>query len=73
MEDNKETTTVAKLKKGYFFCLKSQGQKEIRDSKIWIRGNYVRSEGKYEIIKFSDMSHSRLVNGNTPAFLNFVF
>lgn len=66
-------TTVKALPLGEYFCLKSQGEKEVSGSKVWVRGEYDKTEKKYEIHRFDDINNSRFVKGNTPAFLDFIF
>lgn len=73
MEKDNTKTTVAKLKKGEYFCLKPQGEQEVDESKVWVRGDYDPSTKKYEIYKFSNVTNSRFVKGDTAAFLDFIF
>lgn len=73
MENNTGKSTVAKLKRGEYFCLKSQGEQEVSESKVWVRGDYDPSTKKYEIYKFSNVTSSRFVKGDTDAFLDFIF
>lgn len=66
-------TTVKELPIGEYFCLKSQGEKEVPETKVWVRGEYDKTEKKYEIHRFDDVNHTRFVKGSTPAFLDFIF
>ena len=70
---NNAATTVKDIKLGEYFCLKSQGEKEVAESKVWVRGEYDKSSKRYEIYRFDDINNTRFVKGNTPAFLDFIF
>ena len=63
--------TVKQLKNGEFFTLKPIA--EPKESQVYIRGEYDRSAKKYECGKFSDISYSRLIKGNTEVYTDFVF
>lgn len=61
------------LKKGEFFALKPHNGEEIDEQKVYIKGDYDRSERKYDCGKFSDISHSRLFKGDKEVYTDFTF
>ena len=63
--------TVRDLKPGEWFTLKPI--EEPKESQVYIRGEYDRSERKYECGKFSDISYSRYLKGSTPVYTDFTF
>lgn len=63
--------TVKDLKKGEWFTLKPIECP--KDSQVYIRDEYCREEKKYICGKFSDISYSRLLKGNTPVYTYFIF
>ena len=63
--------TVKELKMGELFTLKPIA--EPTESQVYIRGEYDRSEKKYDCGKFSDISYSRLLKGNTQVYTDFTF
>lgn len=63
--------TVKQLKKGEWFTLKPIS--EPKESQVFVRGEYDRTEKKYECGKFSDISYSRLLKGDTEVYTDFVF
>lgn len=62
---------VKELKKGEYFTLKPI--EEPKESQVYIRGKYDRICKKYECGKFSDISYSRLLNGETEVYTDFIF
>ena len=63
--------TIKELKKGEFFTLKPIA--EPKESQVYIRGDYDRSEKKYECIKFNDMNEYRYYKGEKEVYTDFVF
>ena len=63
--------TLKQLKKGEWFTLKPIA--EPKESQVFIRGDYDRTAKKYECGKFSDISYSRLLKGDTEVYTDFVF
>lgn len=63
--------TVKDLKPGEWFTLKPI--EEPKESQVYIRGEYDRSERKYECGKFSDISYSRYLKGTTRVYTDFTF
>lgn len=60
-------TSVKSLKKGDFFKLKSNSRE------VYIRGDYDRSERKYDCGAFSDISKNRYFPGEKQVFIAFEF
>lgn len=63
--------TVKQLKKGEWFTLKPIA--EPKESQVFVRGEYDRTEKRYECGKVSDISYSRLLKGDTEVYTDFVF
>lgn len=59
------------LKIDEYFTLKPI--EEPKESQVYIRGEYDRAEKKYCCGKFSDISYSRLLDGNKEVFTDFTF
>lgn len=59
------------LKLGEYFTLKPI--EEPKESQVYIRGEYDRSEKKYDCGKFSDISYSRMIDGNKEVYTDFTF
>ena len=62
---------ISELKKGDFFTKKPT--ENPTDSQVWIRGDYVRSEKKYECQRFDDISAFCYLPGNKEVFTGFTF
>lgn len=62
---------IKDLKKGEFFTLKPI--EEPKESQVFIRGDYDRSEKKYECGKFSDISAYRMFKGDKVVYTDFTF
>lgn len=60
------------LKKGDFFTLKDYGEFP-DDNKVYIRGEYERSEKKYSCGKFSDWNYETFKKGTTKVYVGFTF
>ena len=59
------------LKIGEYFTLKPYS--EPTEKQVYIRGEYDRSEKKFECGKFCDISYSRLLKGDTEVYTDFTF
>ena len=59
------------LKKGEWFTLKPYTHPT--ENQVYIRGDYDRETKKYCCGKFSDISYSRLLKGDTPVYTDFIF
>ena len=62
---------VKDLKKGGFFTLKPL--ENPKENQVYIRGEYDRSSKKYDCGKFSDISYSRMIDGNKEVYTEFTF
>lgn len=59
------------LKRGEYFTIRDVAHP--KESQVYIRGDYDRSEGKYECIKFSDMCDTKYFRGDKPVYTDFIF
>lgn len=66
-----EQKTLKELKKGEFFTLKPI--EEPNEKQVWIRGDYDRSEKRYETTRFSDFCDSTLRKPTTKVYTGFTF
>jgi hypothetical protein len=55
------------LPKGEFFKMKPDAKR------VYIRGEYDRSEKKYDCYAFDDMNYSRMIDGKKQVFAGFTF
>ena len=58
------TATVATVVKGEYVRFKVDGP-------VWIRGEYDRTEKKYELCKADDMNHVTYKKGSFAVFVGF--
>lgn len=63
--------TIKDLQKGEFFTLKPIRKPD--ESQVFIKGDYDRTEKKYECTRFSDFCSTRLLNSNTVVYTDFIF
>ena len=66
------TCTIKELKKGDFFTLKDYGEYPA-ENRVYIRGDYERSEKKYSCGKFSDWNFETFKKGSTVVYTDFTF
>ena len=66
-----EPKTIKDLKKGDFFTRKAI--ENPTETQVWIRGDYDRSEKKYEATRFDDISRTMLFKPTTPVYIDFTF
>ena len=59
------------LKKGEYFTIKPL--ENPKENQVYIRGEYDRSKKKYDCGKFSDISYSRMFDGNREVYTDFTF
>ena len=59
------------LKKGDWFTLKPIEYP--KESQVYIKGDYDRTDKKYECSKFSDVCYSRMLKGTTTVYTDFIF
>lgn len=62
---------IKELKKGEFFTVKQIDNPS--DSQVYVRGEYDRSERKYECYKFSDINAFRYFKGDKEIYTDFTF
>ncbi len=63
--------TIKELKVGDYFTLKPIS--EPKESQVYIRGPYDRTESKYECGKFDDISVTRYFKGTKEIYTDFIF
>ena len=66
-----EQKQLKDLKKNEWFTLKPY--EEPRASQVWIKGEYDRSEKKYEATNWDDMNRWRSLKGTTTVYVGFTF
>lgn len=59
------------LKKGEYFTLKPI--EEPKENQVYIRGEYDRTERKYDCGRCDDISYSRYFSGKTEVYTQFTF
>lgn len=62
---------LKELKKGDYFTLKPIA--EPKESQVYIREEYDRSERKYLCGKFEDISYGRYLKGDREVYTDFIF
>ena len=62
---------IKELKKGDFFTLRPIAAPT--ESQVWIRGDYDRSQRKFEATRFDDASMSRMFQSTREIFTDFMF
>lgn len=62
---------VKDLKKGDFFTKKQI--EEPTDNQVWIRGDYIRAEKKYECANFDDANRYCYLPADKEVFTDFIF
>lgn len=65
------TTKIKDLKRGEFFTLKPIA--EPKESQVFIRGEYDRSERKYWVQKWNDIGDGKYLDGNRTVYTDFTF
>ena len=63
---------LSQLPMGEYFTLKDYGEYP-KESVVWVRDFYCRSEKKYCIHKFNDVNHESLKKGDTVVYTDFIF
>ena len=66
-------TCLSFLKKGTYFNLVAARGKKPTQSRVYVRGEYDRSEAKYECCYFEDINHWRLLKGHTLVTTDMTF
>lgn len=71
-EDSLRTSSakisIRKLKKGELFRLKDSDT-----APVWVRGEYIPSEKKFNTHRYDDVNHERLCKGETEVYVGFTF
>lgn len=62
---------VKQLKEGELFTKKQIADPS--DDQVWIRGNYIRTEKKYECINFDDANRYCYLPADKEVFTDFIF
>lgn len=57
---------LSQVKQGEYIQLKDGGP-------VWVRGEYIRSERKYEISKADDMNHTAYKKATALVFVGFTY
>ena len=66
-----EAVKLSTLKEGDFFTLKPIEYP--KESQVYIRGVYVRSEKRYSCIKFTDINAEWFLLGDKEVYTDFIF
>lgn len=66
-----ESKKIRDLKKGEYFTLKPI--EEPKETQVYIREDFDRSEGKYWGQKWSDISSGRFFSGDKVVYVGFTF
>lgn len=64
--------TIKELKKGDFFTLRDYGEYP-DENRVYVRGEYERSEKKYSCTKYSDWCAETFKKGTTKVYTGFTF
>lgn len=68
-----EAKALKDIKKGEYFTLKPYGE-NTKDSQVYVKGEYDRSEKKFECQKFLDIwGNGRMIKGTTIVYVGFTF
>lgn len=62
---------MKELKKGEYFTKKAIA--EPTERQVWIRGDYDRTEKKYEAYRFDDVNTWCYISGNKEVYTEFTF
>ena len=62
---------IKDMKRGEYFTLRPVA--EPKESQVFIRGEYDRTEKRYECIQFSDMCSTRYIKGDKEVYTDFIF
>lgn len=62
---------VKELKKGEYFTKKLI--EDPKDSQVWVRGDYDRTEKRYECYRYDDVCTCCYLKGDREVFTDFVF
>ena len=59
------------VKLGEYFTLKPIA--EPKENQVFIRGEYDRTDKRYECTRFDDISIARMLKGDTLVYIDFTF
>ena len=65
--------TIKQIKKDDFFVLKPHNGSEAKESEVYIRGEYDRTEKKYECQKWNDICSTRYFKDDKAVYQDFIF
>ena len=65
-------TTIKQLKKGEFFTLRNYGDNP-PEARVYVRGDYEKSEKKYSCSRFSDFCAESFFKGSRTVYAGFTF
>lgn len=63
--------TIKELKQGEFFTKKPI--EEPKDNQVWVRGEYIRSEKRYECYNWADINRFCYIKGDKEVYTGFTF
>ena len=63
---------IREIAAGEFFTLRDYGESP-DESRVYIRGDYDRSEKKYEAVKFNDCNHYTYLKPTRKVYVGFTF
>lgn len=63
--------TIKELKKGEYFTLKAIDNPT--EKQVYVKGDYDRSEKRYEAVNFADISKAKYLKPNTVVYVDFIF
>ena len=63
--------TIKELKKGQYFTKKQID--EPTEKQVWIRGEYDKTQKKYECVRFDDICQCCYLKGSAEVFTDFTF
>ena len=63
---------IKELKGGDYFTLKDYGEYP-DENKVYVRGEYIRGEKRYEVYKWADVNHFSLMKGTRMVYTDFTF
>lgn len=65
---------IKDLKAGDFFTLRDHGEDtEVRESAVWVRGDYDKGSKTYSCYKYEDVNHEHFFKGTKEVFVDFIF
>ena len=63
---------LKELNRGDLFTLKPYWG-EVKDSQVYIKGEYDRTKRKFDCGRCDDISYSRFISGDTEVYTDFIF